>query len=801
MTNNWPISEPDSLEDLCVQACVNNVQTLAVKTDDQQLQYELKPGVCLLVPSLCDKLFKNLLESQPENKTRDLSTLFTSNAPYLPWLRIFADTENTRLCKVYLRKSLLHNIYPSNLIELVLNHPLKQLELVNCSFSCDIFNLISSSKAGHSLLSLSIEDSVDSALKKHFKVLDLQPGDTIPHIKLECPHLQRLVLRDMREHDLGLLPGCEIVHLFSQLTHLDLSRCILSSTAVKSMMQCQNLVWLNLNCVEFPSHADFVTSICRITKLRHLDISSDAGLSQCNYPNSSTFNPELILTTLVSHLPHLVSLDISATNLAGRDTVQRSFKLEAKGAGDCKDSERCCIPGLEGRHFEFLGLYNCPFESYRRENIPAKQITGSKNEEQLLLALRRYVDRRDDLNDVLNHLFTLFKEETVINQSVALEGILAAMKRHKDDKHIQISGSASLFYIMKGEQKLYITQKQKRVLINCLLEGMEDPEADNVMIRNCCLTLCHLTMPQDVLHCYRRMISTLLNLNHEDGQEEFIQRITLYMINHLACQVDGEEKKVVGDLGAIQIMLDTIQNRLNENNCDEIMEMAWSTMWNVTDETAINCDRFMEHNGMSLFIECLETFPEKPELLRNMMGLMGNIAEVPYLRPKLMEKSFIEIFCELLDSEKDGIEVSYNSAGVFSHMMADGPTAWTIQSPSRDHVTEKVISAIQRWPLKSTRNINYRSFTPILKIVDAYHALGAQYWAVWALCNLTTVYPQKYCPLLKKEGGEERITSILHNSKTIVKIKELAHKIIKNLNTDPDNSNEPGDSENSDLED
>lgn len=60
---------------------------------------------------------------------------------------------------------------------------------------------------------------------------------------------------------------------------------------------------------------------------------------------------------------------------------------------------------------------------------------------------------------------------------------------------------------------------------------------------------------------------------------------------------------------------------------------------------------------------------------------------------------------------------------------------------------------------------------------------------------------QKYCPLLKKEGGEERITSILHNPKTIVKIKDLAHKIIKNLHMDPDNSNEPGDSESSDLED
>lgn len=65
-------------------------------------------------------------------------------------------------------------------------------------------------------------------------------------------------------------------------------------------------------------------------------------------------------------------------------------------------------------------------------------------------------------------------------------------------------------------------------------------------------------------------------------------------------------------------------------------------------------------------------------------------------------------YSNLLDSEKDGIEVSYNSAGVFSHMMADGAEAWTIDSPSRDYVTDKLITAIQKWPLNSTRNINYR---------------------------------------------------------------------------------------------
>ena len=87
-----------------------------------------------------------------------------------------------------------------------------------------------------------------------------------------------------------------------------------------------------------------------------------------------------------------------------------------------------------------------------------------------------------------------------------------------------------------------------------------------------------------------------------------------------------------------------------------MMETAWSTMWNVTDETPVNCERFLAGGGMYLFLkvikspssssfimcvlpilpltceqlapQCKERFPEKADLLRNMMGLLGNVAEV-----------------------------------------------------------------------------------------------------------------------------------------------------------------------------
>ena len=265
MTNNWPIDEPDSLEDLCIKQCVSNIHTIAEKSDSNPDLYTLKPNVFLQVPSVCDKLFQTFQEHQSNNNEKSWD-----------FVGIFDDTEKTRLCKVNLFKAPHESQTErkredsAKLLQICLNHPLKQLDFVDCNFSCDIFNLINTSKAQNSLLSLSIEGKycVDSALETHFIDLNLQIGDHNPDFKLDCPQLQRLVLRDVRDHDVSLLPGCDIIHLFSQLTHLDLSRCSLSSSMISSLPSCQMLVWLSLNGVQFQSHEDFITSLCRITKLR-----------------------------------------------------------------------------------------------------------------------------------------------------------------------------------------------------------------------------------------------------------------------------------------------------------------------------------------------------------------------------------------------------------------------------------------------------------------------------------------------------------------------------------------------------
>lgn len=119
----------------------------------------------------------------------------------------------------------------------------------------------------------------------------------------------------------------------------------------------------------------------------------------------------------------------------------------------------------------------------------------------------------------------------------------------------------------------------------------------------------------------------------KEKYEGFVQRVGIYLMNSLACQVNDTQKEILGNMGIIEVsetkfrwppfvklfvdcivnfsvrlkeMLTLIQLRITDFNCDEVLEVAWSTMWNVTDETPINCRRFLENGGMDCFIKCLE---------------------------------------------------------------------------------------------------------------------------------------------------------------------------------------------------
>merc|ERR1719233_707018 len=325
------------------------------------------------------------------------------------------------------------------------------------------------------------------------------------------------------------------------------------------------------------------------------------------------------------------------------------------------------------------------------------------------------------------------QEENCKKLEEVVDITVLTMERYRKQKEIQIYASVILYYLLPlllQDKNKDFNISVKRQMMGVLLDSMMEHKEDTTLMRNGCAVLWKFEVPQDLLCLYERVLEILLYIgDHHNGgspEEYFAQRLAVMLLNRLVCHV--ELKRVMGKK-VIDSMLWIVRNKLDRKLCDEVMKTAWSAMLNVTDETSANSERFLDKDGMELFLQCKETFPNRPDLLRNMMGLLGNVAEVKQCRKRLMTPAFVEEFSFLLDSHTDGIEASINAAEVLSHMASDGPAAWTISCPARDFVLERLVRAVDTWDINTDRNINYNTLSPILGLLSVTHTRECQLWA------------------------------------------------------------------------
>ncbi|XP_012530161.1 protein zer-1 homolog [Monomorium pharaonis] len=747
---------PERLTDLCYKLICENLDIISVK--GKRGHRILRKGITF--PSeICDKIIEY---AQRSEATEDDDCFFS----------IFKNQTATRLKRVKISNCSLTD----SSVQTLVNHKLHELELTDCSnvTSLCIEHINANSENLHSLAFHGASTIIPPNLDGSCSSVNYYERESV----FKTPKLKRLALAYV------LIPSQQYFHLLAgltNLTHLDLSECCnIDTFAFYSLVP--NLISLTLYNVKLNvDPKSFVKNICQLKNLRHLDIS------QFNHKYGHFKHPNKILSELVNGLPQLVSLDIGGTNLAGTGVAERPPNIDLDMDMDIEDSnfvQLSDIPGLACRIYrplQFLGLYGTAHGACRRHDIPAKVVAGDATEDQILIAARVCMDNKQELlQKVLSDLYHVFRYENCQRMDQALCTVLEAMEKHPAQKHIQISGSATLFYIVKMKEKGELVARMKRRIISTLLAGMSTHRDEETMMRNGCLALCQFRIPHDVMSNYETLVKVLLHSAKHSEPESFVQRIGIYLLNSLACQVEGKEKKLLGKLGCVKTMLELVEYRVETSTFDDVLEVAWSTMWNMTDETSINCQRFLDEKGMALFLKCVEQYPQREELLRNMMGLLGNVAEVDYLRIHLMQERYVTVFADLLRSNNDGIEVPYNAAGILAHMASDGIDAWTIEKPTRKDVLKYMVQAIESWDLSSERNINYRSFGPLLRLLDIYHTPPCQHWAVWALANLTKVYSFKYCALVVKEGGLEKLQMVIKDSRPYERIKELANLVIEN---------------------
>ncbi|XP_046551240.1 protein zer-1 homolog [Haliotis rubra] len=461
---SWPRNMPATLEDLCVQYCVKNLETFThqATTTHHTTMYTLFPGVSL-PKTICDKIFHFYMEHVDHaHSTAD------------GFLNIFSNVRGTQLSRLTLANS-----YVSDCgLGLVKHQPIVELDLSCCTrLSSDCIPFIN--KMGKTLRSLRLEnttdmfegvrdhvDSISAAQNENY--IDKVPVENVEQNDdpiLNCPHLRKLCMRDFQLEDNLLIGNVQLHDVFrwcKLLTHLDLSQCTVAMETFPHFQCLHHLLSLSLADVDIQDLDAVIDNLCQLKQLKHLDVSQGQSDTPVMYPH-----PEQYLQQLVAGLPLVTSLDISGTNLAGFEKAEiQSFRPSKnhheETSQEADSAGMCSIPGLEGRMLEFLGLFGCAHDACYRKNIPAKRVTGESDEEQVLLSLQVYQDRCGLLIKALNSVFHLFRNFAVSRQCAVLEAILAGMKRHIWDKQVQIVGSASLFYIAKGDQKDYITQKQRR---------------------------------------------------------------------------------------------------------------------------------------------------------------------------------------------------------------------------------------------------------------------------------------------------------------------------------------------------
>ena len=249
-------------------------------------------------------------------------------------------------------------------------------------------------------------------------------------------------------------------------------------------------------------------NLCKLTRLKHLDISKDPNEDGSDHYE----NPDILLEMIVRSLLELRSLDISGTNLAGDGVFKKADNQLDLGVSESSDypkidhdepcskrmrmeTVRCDIIGLKSRcnnPLDFLGLYRCPFVPCYRACIPAKEISGTRNEEQLMVACQTCLDRSSPFPTIIFYdLVEYFKRTEYENAPKFLKIVLLMLKKHPDDIAVQDRGLYCLTHIVKHivDKEMEMNFEATKSIVDSSLNAMFCHKDSPIVITNACVVL------------------------------------------------------------------------------------------------------------------------------------------------------------------------------------------------------------------------------------------------------------------------------------------------------------------------
>eukprot|EP00041_Stephanoeca_diplocostata_P029164 m.854214 g.854214 ORF g.854214 m.854214 type:complete len:834 (-) comp23502_c2_seq2:381-2882(-) len=506
--------------------------------------------------------------------------------------------------------------------------------------------------------------------------------------------------------------------------------------------------------------------------------------------------------TLFEKHPHLQYLDIShcpdmMTRFDIGDDARAMFfdKMTTHGK-DLRWVNLCqlnldgtCISKLRSLpRLEFLGLCGTPvFEEEIAEWDRPVRVAAVFTKEQLVIALKE-VGMKDDecAKDLLRHLFEMvcpdrgnvpFGAQDPMRLScdtggIITEAVVDILEKYEEGKPndgILLLATANLFYLttkhMDGQTPRARLRALRAMLV--LLERLILRRGTNGegVAKNCTLAMRNFRLEGELSRCARFVAIALLRaaLKYTDRA---LQHTALLLCCHNLASLHPRHKLSIGSAepeGGINLVLRLITDqhaallKLETPEAADFvtLELCWTFLWNITDETPRNVARFIAHAGIDTMLCSLETFPTVVALRRNVMGLVTNIAEVPACRTELMQERVLQLLHTCLVDGPNDLEVAYNVAGTLCHVLSDGEAFWLAcgRTPElRRCLLSALATAVGGWTMAIERWINYRSLTPIVRLLQPSLEEEVHMWATWALASLCMVDRDKYCAMCAFEG-------------------------------------------------
>ncbi|EDV28155.1 uncharacterized protein TRIADDRAFT_53463 [Trichoplax adhaerens] len=483
---------------------------------------------------------------------------------------------------------------------------------------------------------------------------------------------------------------------FHALRSLDASYTKIDSNVLDVGRRLRHLKAINLSGLQLKS-------------LKGLEVLADTLECLLLFDSLGT---DFILKTVL-RLKNLRKLDISCSPMNGYEHMRQYGYIEDELFHELTKLEALDLSGMQlcRKNFEvllsvkpkleFLGLMFVDYHNFPGLSQLAQYTTGEQDEHQIVLVLKLYKNRRQYVDSALRRLFEIARHSNLSNNDEALEAVCQCMLTYPDDYSIQSAGSASIYHFTKDSASPTQSIDLRRMAVSALLVAMEHHHSQSTRIqlqKNTCVSLCNFRIPIEVTFVYERLAKVLVGYM-TNSLDDFVQRISLQLCNSLVCQVSGESKEYFGSLNFIELLLGIISARLQERSAlDEedlrrsthAVHVAWSAMWNVTDETPENCERFLKNDGVDVFLQCFQFLHGDKTLIVNMLGLLGNVAEVKSLRFYLMREDCMRMFRSLLRESE--LEIGYNSAGILAHLASDGEDAWTVSETLREETLNEIVS-------------------------------------------------------------------------------------------------------------